>query len=235
MHVRRVPSLIVMLPALSGYLFADTAAVLPFANRTSAADPTQASLDWIGESIAETVRDAAGARGVVTLSRPETDEAYRTLSLRPLSLLTQASILKIGEALDAEQVVYGDFEFAPDPSAAHGVKEGSLKISARVFDRRRFRQSSEFIETGNLEDLPTLEAHLAWRALALLAPQLAPPESEFRTLRPPVRLDAEENYVRGLLARSADQQERLFLQAARLDARFGHPNYQLGKIHFDRK
>jgi len=223
------------LPAPSSYIFADTAAVLPFANRTSAVDPTQASLDWIGESIAETVRDAAGARGVVTLSRPEIDEAYRTLSLRPLSLLTQASILKIGEALDAEHVVYGDFEFTPDPSAVHGVKEGSLKISAHIFDRRRFRQSSEFIETGNLEDLLTLEAHLAWRALALLAPQRAPPESEFRTLRPSVRLDAEENYVRGLLARSTDQQERFFLQASRLDVRFGHPNYELGKIHYDRK
>src|SRR5712692_1626642 len=149
MRGRGLLSLVITLPALSGYLLADTAAVLPFANRTSAADPTQASLDWIGESIAETVRDAAGARGVVTLSRSETAEAYRTLSLRPLSLLTQASILKIGEALDAEQVVYGGFEYTPDPSAAHGVKEGSLKISAHIFDRRRFRQSSEFIETGN--------------------------------------------------------------------------------------
>ena len=234
MHFHRLVPVLVW-AASGACLLAETAAVLPFANRTSAADPTQASLDWIGESIAETVRDAAGARGLVTLSRPEIDEAYRTLSLRPLGLLTQASILKVGEALDAEQVVYGGFEFTPDPTAAHGVKEGSLKISAHIFDRRRFRQSSEFIETGNLEDLPTLEAHLAWRALALLAPQLAPPESEFRSLRPPVRLDAEENYVRGLLSRSADQQERFFLQAARLDARFGHPNYQLGKLHYDRK
>src|SRR5882672_9265229 len=142
MRAVQVLFVVVFLPALSGYLLAETAAVLPFANRTSAADPTQASLDWIGESIAETVRDAAGARGVVMLSRLEIDEAYRTLSLRPLSLLTQASILKIGEALDAEQVVYGGFEFTPDPSAAHGVKEGSLKISARIFDRRRFRQSA---------------------------------------------------------------------------------------------
>src|SRR5579863_3070276 len=83
-------------------LFADTAAVLPFANRTAVTDPAQASLDWIGESIAETVRDAIGARGVVTLSRTEIDEAYHQLNLRTFSVLTQASILKIGEALDAE-------------------------------------------------------------------------------------------------------------------------------------
>jgi len=220
---------------MAASLPAETAAVLPFANRTAVADAAQASLDWIGESIAETVRDAIGSRGVVNLSRAEIDEAYGQLNLRPLSVLTEASVVKIGETLDAEQMVYGTFEFLPDPAAPHGVADGSLKITAHIFDRRHFRQSSEFIETGNLEDLPTLEAHLAWRTLALLAPRLAPPESDFRSLRPPVRLDAEESYVRGLLAVTPDQRERLFLQAARLDARFGHPDYQLGRLHYDRK
>ncbi len=41
--------------------------------------------------------------------------------------------------------------------------------------------------------------------------------------------------MRGLLARSPEQQERLFLQAAHLDARFGHPNYELGRLHYERK
>src|SRR5579859_3243801 len=100
-----------LLILVTARVFADTAAVLPFANRTAAANPVQASLDWIGESIAETVRDAIGSRGGVTLSRVEIDDAYRQLNLRMLSLLTEASMLKIGEALDAEQVVYGSFEF----------------------------------------------------------------------------------------------------------------------------
>ena len=155
----------VFICAAQAHAWADTVLVLPFFNLSNSAN-----LDWIGESIAETVRDAIAARGVITLSRPETGDAYRQLSLRPQGVLTQASVLKIGETLDAEQVVYGGFEFAPDPSAAHGVKEGSLKISARMFDRRRFRQSAEFLETGNIEDLAALEAHLAWRTLALLAP-----------------------------------------------------------------
>ena len=37
-------------------------------------------------------------------------------------------------------------------------------------DRRRLRQSYEFDETGALEDLAAIEAHLAWQALTLLAP-----------------------------------------------------------------
>lgn len=219
----------------AGSLFAGTAAVLPFANRTATATPSQANMDWIGESIAETVRDALGPRGVVTLSREEVDEAYHQLNLRPRGVLSAGSVLKIGEALDAEQVIYGTFEFTPDASASSTTQPGSLKISARIFDRRRLRQGPEFIETGSLEDVATLEAHLAWRTLSLLAPKLAPPESEFRSLRSPVRLDAEENYVRGLLARAPEQQEKFFLQAARLDSRFGHPSYQLGRIHYARK
>ena len=41
--------------------------------------------------------------------------------------------------------------------------------------------------------------------------------------------------MRGVMAPDPAQKERLFLQAARLDARFGHPCFQLGTIHYQRK
>jgi tetratricopeptide (TPR) repeat protein len=256
---------------------ADTAAVLPFwnqpppsrasnldanASRTpnsggarppnpTAARPT--NMEWIGESIAQTVREALASRGVLGFERNEVEEALHRLGLRDRAVLSQASVIKIGEELDAEQVVFGDFQFipaAPRPAATpspvpvstavpvppkSAASAGSLRISARVLDRRRMRLGAEFIETGALEDLATIEAHLAWRALTLLAPKLAPPESEFKTLRPAIRLDAEESYVRGLLAQDSAQKEKFFLQAARLDARFAQPCYQLGQIHYQRK
>src|ERR1700720_1311640 len=106
MHRMHLRPLAVVLILTAGGLLAGTAAVLPFANRTATARPSQGNMDWIGESIAETVRDALGPRGVVTLSREEVDEAYRQLNLRPRGLLTAGSVLKIGEALDAEQVIY---------------------------------------------------------------------------------------------------------------------------------
>jgi tetratricopeptide (TPR) repeat protein len=97
------------------------------------------------------------------------------------------------------------------------------------------RASPEFTETGSLEDLATIEAHLAWRALTLIAPAMAPPESEFRSLRTPIRLDAEENYVRGLLSHTFEQKEKYFSAAARLDPHFAHALYQLGQLHYQRK
>ena len=142
--------------------------------------------------------------------------------------------MKIGEILDAEQVIYGSFEFTPD-AAGNPNSRGSLRVTGRVVDRRRMRLSPEFVETGGLEDLATIEAHLAWQTMSLVAPKLAPPEADFRSLRTPIRLDAEENYIRGLLAKDAEQKEKYFTQAARLDSRFARPCYQLGRIHYDRK
>ena len=143
-------------------------------------------------------------------------------------------MVRLGEELDAEQVIFGTFEFTPNGAAGAGA-HGSLKIAARIVDLKRLRLGPEFIETGAMEDLATLQAHLAWRALAMLAPKLTPPESEFRSVLPTVRLDAEENYIRGLLARDPETKEKFFLQAARLDARFAHPCYQLGQMHYRRK
>jgi tetratricopeptide (TPR) repeat protein len=210
-------------------LAADTAAVLPFLNKT----PNAQNLDWIGESVAETVREAFGITGVMTLDRNEVQEAYRRLSLRQDLALTEASIMKIGETLDAEQMVYGSFQFTAPASGS--ITTGSLRVTARVLDRRHMRAGPEFTETGALEDLATIEAHLAWRAMTQIAPTMAPAEAEFRSLRTPVRLDAEENYIRGLLAHSDEQKEKYFSQAAHLDPHFAHAYYQLGQIHYQRK
>jgi tetratricopeptide (TPR) repeat protein len=223
---------IVLLAAIP--VFGDTAAVLSFWNGGPAA-ASQTNLDWIGASIAETVRESLGSRGILTLENNELDDAFRQLNLRQRTPLSEASIIKIGESVDAEQVIYGTFEFTPASSAPGSGARGSLKITARIIDRRHLRLGPEFSETGAIEDLATLQAHLAWRALSLVAPKLAPPESEFRSLQTPIRLDAEENYVRGLLARDPAQKEKFFLQAARLDARFNHPCYQLGQMHYQRK
>jgi tetratricopeptide (TPR) repeat protein len=223
---------------------ADSAAVLPFSNTSSpasgstagvapgAAIPTTSSLDWVGESITGIIREALASHGVVTLERDDVLEAYRRLRLRPALEPSTASVLKLGQTLDVEQIVSGTFSAAP---VAGTESKGSLKVVARIADRRRMRQSPEFRETGALEDLATIEAHLAWRALQLVAPQAAPPEAQFRSLRSNIRLDAEESYVRGLLAASPDQKEKYFLQAARLDPGYAHPCFQLGLLHLARK
>jgi tetratricopeptide (TPR) repeat protein len=217
---------------------ADTVLVLPFFNES-----TTQNIDWIGESIAETIRESLSAQGVLVLSREDRMEAYRRLSIRANAVLTHASVIKLGEALDASQVIYGHFEISAASQAA-AAPEGSglavsprdtLHVSVRVLDLKHTRQGPEFEEIGALEDLASLETNLAWRCLKFLAPRTAITEQNFRRDRPPLRLDAVENYIRGLMASSPDQRHRLFTQAARLDPRFSAPNFQLGKMEWDKK
>ncbi len=226
--MRRFAVLALFFSGLPGFLHAETTVVLPFFNHTSSGN-----LDWIGESIAESVHDALASEGMLALDRADRLEAYRRLSLRPGAELTHASILKIGESLDASNVIYGWYELLP--ADAGSQSKGSLRLSARILDLKHTRQSAVFGESGALEDLAALEDHLGWQMLTELNPKSAPSAEEFVKARPPVRLDAVENYIRGLLAASPEQRHRFFTQSARLDAHYSPPCFQLGKAYWERK
>jgi len=213
---------------LCGALHAETTLVLPFFNHSNSTN-----LDWIGESIAETVGDSLNSEGMLVLDRADRLEGYRRLSLRPGAELTHASILKLGEALDASNVIFGSFELLADP--ANSQSKGSLRITARVLDLKHVRQGPPLVELGALEDLTVVELRLGWQALSAIKPKGAPGEDEFLKARPRVRLDAVENYVRGLLAATPEQRHRFFTQAARLDEHYSQPCFQLGKIYWEKK
>lgn len=210
-----------------GLLGADTTVVLPFFNHS-----TSPNLDWIGESIAETVHDALASEGMLVLDRADRLEAYRRLSLRPGAELTRASILKIGESLDATNVIYGSYDLT-QPATAQS--KGSIRIEARIINLKKTHQGPSFGETGALEDLAILEARLGWQALDSIRGKGTPAQAEFLKARPAVRLDAIESYVRGLVATSAEQRHRFFTQAARLDDKYSQPCFQLGMIYWERK
>jgi tetratricopeptide (TPR) repeat protein len=219
----------ILLVIFGGALRAETALVIPFFNHSGSAN-----LNWIGESVAETVRDALASEGLLALDRESRMEAYRRLSLRPGAELTHASIIKIAEALDASQVIYGYYETLP-PADSEGRSKGSLRITARILDMKAGIQSPAFGEAGALEDLAAIEERLGWQVLESLSPKTAPPVEEFLKARPPVRLDAVESYIRGLLAVAPDQRHRFFTQAARLDEHYSQPCFQLGKSSWEQK
>jgi tetratricopeptide (TPR) repeat protein len=207
---------------------ASTSLVLPFFNHAKSAN-----LAWIGESIAESVNDSLTSSGVLTLDRSDRLEGCRRLSIQPGAELTHASIIKVGQALDASSVVYGSYELLPDP--ANAQSKGSLRLTAHILDLKNMRLGPEFGATGALEDLAAIEVRLGWEALKQLDPQTQLSEPEFFKARPPVRLDAVENYIRGLLAASQEQRSRFFTQAARLDEHYSPPCFQLGKSYWEKK
>jgi tetratricopeptide (TPR) repeat protein len=207
---------------------AETYLVLPVSNGSG-----NANLDWVGESVAEAVREALAAQGIMTHDRDDRQEVYRRLGVRPYAQLTRATIIKIGQTLDAEEVIYGEFDLKSAPN--DGNSSATVRISGHVMDLKGLRQGPEFAEIGPLEDLAVLQRHLAWQALRVLAPQKSLPENEFMAAARRIRVDALENYIRGLLATSSDQKSRLFTQAIRLDPDYSQAQYQLGMLYFGKK
>lgn len=205
--------------------FGASSVVLPFSNLSQ-----DKNLDWIGESIAEMVVEAVSGEGLLVLDRSERAQAYARLGIRPYALLTRASVVKIGDELDAGHVVYGSFEVTRQTPPT----KSAITIRARVLDLRRLRQSDELVEQGILEDLASLQNKLCYRTLLELLPETRLDEQEFLAKRPRTRVDALENYIRGLLATDPATKHRFFTQAARLDANFSPPCFQLGLYHWEK-
>ncbi|HBY64777.1 MAG TPA: hypothetical protein DEH78_33580 [Solibacterales bacterium] len=223
--MRRLPALLCWL-LTAPFLQADTYLVLPFFNLSG-----QPNLNWVGESIAEEFQEALASEGLLVVEREDRNGFFQKLSLRPYTALTRASVARLGEAADADSVIFGEFEVIPgrDSSPARST----IRIRGWRIDLRAIRRSPELNEMGALEDLATLQSHLVWQALQhILEP--GPAEEEFRRRRRVVRIDAIESYIRGLLA-PPDQKHRFFTQAARLDAGYSQPAFRLGQLLMNSK
>jgi TolA-binding protein len=210
---------------------ADTIAVLPLFNLNESQSP---DLDWIGESVAETIHESLSSVGLLALAREDREEVYHRLSLRTGVVLTRASVVKIGQTLDAGQIVFGEFQVEGADLPATSPKS-SLRLVVRIIDLKKLRPGPEFLETGPLENLSQMETRLGWMLAHQFAPDGTPTQDEFFRSRPPVRVDAMESYIRGLATSNPDQKLKLFQQAARLDERFSQPAFQLGRIFFQKK
>ncbi len=212
---------------------ADTIAVLPLFNINASISP---DLNWIGESIAETIHETLSSYDLLTLSRDDRVEVYRRMGVRPEVLLTRATVMKIGETLDAGQVVFGDYTIDPSAVASQNLK-APIRIVAHIIDLRKFKEAQSFEQDGILENLSQLEMSLAWQVLRQVSPGAEASEDLFRREHPAIRVDAMESYVRGLMtpASNTDLRIKFFTQAARLDDHFSQPNYELGHILFTRR
>jgi tetratricopeptide (TPR) repeat protein len=216
-------------PILLQAASSNTILVIPFNNDGQAAD-----LSWIGESVAETLTSEMGAAGQIVLDREARMEGDRRLGLKPDSLYTKATLLKLGQTLDADLVCYGAYQMLPSTPDTP-PRDSSLRISARFLDLRKLRDATEFSETGKLSDLSRLEEHLSWQAIRFLDPQTRITAEQLLKPAKLIRVDAKESYIRGLLATSSDQKQKWFEQAVKLDSKYTQPQFELGMLAMRRR
>jgi tetratricopeptide (TPR) repeat protein len=198
-----------------------TILVLPFENHSANSD-----LGWISEAFAEVLAMRLAGPGRYVLDRQERNAAYEQLGVPPETPLTLASIYRVAETLGVDWAVVGDFRVAGD----------QLTAGCQLLEVHHLKLTPRLETTGALSDLIDVQTRLAWRLLATHDPGFtAGSEDDFAKSFPPIRLDAFENYIRGLLA--ADDATRLhfFQEAARLDPSDHRAAFQLGRYYFERK
>jgi len=206
-----------------------TVLVLPFHNSSQYAD-----LNWVGESISETLKGEFDGRNEIVFERDSVGDGMRRLSLRSGANFTKATLIRLGQTLDADYVCYGTYD-ATLPTGASALKDSSVRLSAHFIDLRKLHQGQDITEAGKLVDLSRLELHLAWESLKYLQPGQDLPLDRVLAPNKLIRLDAQESYVRGLLSTNREQQEKWFAQAVVLDPHFMSPVYELGKIYVSQK
>jgi len=217
MKIRSAIFLAIFLWATGAFAQFDVGIVLPFENNSR--DP---QLDWIGESFVEALSSNLASPRFMMLDRRERTAAFDSLGIPNTSILSDATIYKVAQAVDANKLILGRYDYS----------NGVFKASARVMDMEGPTLSKEFTESGPLADLMQLQTGLAWQILQFLRPLLPVSKSQFIADHRGARLDAFENYLRGLIAKNRADQIRFLRNAMRLDPQFTKPAFELGLLYF---
>jgi tetratricopeptide (TPR) repeat protein len=195
--------------------------VFPFENQSSRAD-----LNWVSESFAETLSSRLSGPGFYVLGRGERNGAYDQLGIPAGIPLTVASEYKAAQTLGVDWAVLGKFN----------VEGDRLSASARLLDLRQLKLSPAIEVGGELADLVDLQTRLVWRLMASYDPNFTVgTEEDFERKFPEVRLDAFENYIRGVLATDDPTRIHFFLESDRLAPADHRAAFALGQLYFAQK
>ncbi|MGH9605441.1 MAG: tetratricopeptide repeat protein [Terracidiphilus sp.] len=166
--------------------------VLPFDNRTG-----QFSLDWMREAAAELLNSRFASAGFAPLTREDRMYALDHLGLPQGFQPSRASSIKLAQTLDADQIVVGSFSM-----------DGSdLVAEAQLVDVPHLRMTEPVSSRGKLTSMIAIFDSLAWKLTRELDPGSNVGEQTFVAAGASLRLDAFEQYIRGIT--DPDQSERL--------------------------
>jgi tetratricopeptide (TPR) repeat protein len=192
--------------------------VLPFDNGTG-----QPNLEWIREA-APVILDARfSSAGFAPMSRPDRIYALDHLGLPQQFQPSRASALKLAQTLDVDSIIVGSYRL-----------EGTGIIAeARVLNVPRLRMSDAVMARGEMNDLVAVFDSLAWRLTRIMDPGFSVAQETFLAAGANLRLDAFEQYIRGIS--EADQQERArhLKKSVELSPNFGPAWMALGREDFN--
>ncbi len=198
-----------------------TVLVFPFENQSPRPD-----LNWISESFAEILSSRLSGPEKYVLDRSERNAAYLQLGIPADSPLTLASEYTVARTLGVDWAVMGSFN----------VTDNNLVAHAQLLEVQQLKLSQPIEASGALSDLVDLQTLLAWRLLGMHDPSFTVgTEEDFRRRFPEVRLDAFENYIRGVLSTDDESHIHFFTESDRLNPADHQAAFELGRLYFDQK
>jgi tetratricopeptide (TPR) repeat protein len=194
-----------------------TMVVIPFEN----ASPTP-GLEWLGESFPETFHEQLNSPVLYVASRDERLRAYDRQGVPAGVHPPRATLYRLAEQMDVDYAVLGSYKY-------DGAR---LTAIAQLLDMRAQKLSPEVTESGPLADLGNLQSALAWDLLRLIRTDFSVPRDKYIASVAPTRLDALENYIRGMLATTADEKVQHYREAVRLNPDYAEAWLELGKTYY---
>lgn len=194
-----------------------TLAVIPFENTS----PTP-GLEWMGEAFSESLRSHLDSPLLYVVTYEERLRAYDRQGIPAGVHPSRATIYRLAEQMDVDSVVLGSYRY----------DGANLTATAQLLDMRAQKLLPPATESGQLSDLGNLQAALAWDTLRLIRPNFSVTKDRYIAGFPPMRLDAMENYIRGMLATTAEEKIRHYRDAARLNPGFAEAYLELGKTYY---
>ena len=197
-----------------------TVVVLPFANQSK-----NAGLHWISESFPELLEDRLKWPNLNVLGREERLLAFDRIGIPYSNSLSKASLIKIGQELDADILVIGSFD-------SDGTQ---IKVMMSVLDLRKSVLKARVEEAAPLDQFQAASGRLAWKLLAQLDSTFPLSLNAFLEKFPAIPNVAFENYVRGLIESDHAKQIHFFRQADKEHPNYSKAIYQLGRLYHQEK
>lgn len=192
--------------------------IIPFENQSNLP-----GLDWIGESFPEVMSNRLNAGSLFLISRDDRLSAFDHLGIPASAKPSRATVYQVAQSLDADYVLMGDYRYDGQ----------NLTARCRLMDLARLRLGPELTESGPLTDLIKIQTALAWDVLDQLKRAGNEGKAQFMAKFAPVRLDALENYVRGVSAGNSQEKIKHFKEAVRIDPANTLAVLQLAKAYYE--
>lgn len=181
--------------------------------------------DWLGEGLEELTIQRLSAAGLQAYSHAGRIGELDRSGLPPNAKLSRASMLRIAQNLDADFVVLGRF-----------TSDGqTLAVEAQILRVNPTRLLPAVKESGALASLMDVHLRLLWRLLTANEHAYTKSLDEFTKAQRPLRLDAFEHYVRGLMATDDEARLRDLREGARLEPEWPDPDFAIGEVYYARR